>query len=334
MQNRNQQEPTGVYCGPQLLVICGDVSDADCDQVMKADADHCGNPLHPRLRDRPMGAPRWIRESKFNRRQCEPNKPRAALYETDVEWLAEPVVFDPSTFDPDAVRVVPRVQRAFSSFHCCSAKDAIEGVRLVMARAAQAGRVRRLPNESYQFTWRGFYVKVSRDLTHAYRYKTSHQEQTPQLVLAEAPSRFSGARKTLRRQAKIERVRELVERGILTVGDDVGGTVTSITNFGVFVDTGPCDLLVHRSEIPGGESADLHERFRIGDPVRVKIISVDAHEGRIAGSMIGLRVETDPSCRQHEPAVQPADCRAVDRPSLLNRIGLGRRRRTPAGSIP
>lgn len=334
MQNRNQQEPTGVFNGSQLLVICGDVSDADCDRAMKADAAHCGNPLHRRLRDRPIGPPRSIRESKFNRRHRQPNKPRTALYESDVEWLAESVVFDASTFDPDAVRVVPRVQRAFSSFHRCSAKDAIEGVRLVMAQATQAGRVRRLSNDSYQFFWRGFSVKVSRDLTHAYRYQTSHQEQTPQLVLAKAPSRFSGARNTLRQQEKVERVRELMDSGVLTVGDDVEGTVASITNFGVFVDTGQCGLLVHRSEIPAGESVDLRERFRIGDPLRVKIISVDADAGRIAGSMIGLRVEPDHSCGQHEPAVQQADCRAADRPSLLNRIGLGRRRRTPAGSIP
>jgi small subunit ribosomal protein S1 len=57
-------------------------------------------------------------------------------------------------------------------------------------------------------------------------------------------------RRTLRRKCKEEASRELAE------GQVVEGTIASVTTFGLFVDVGDADGLVHRSGITSGEGID------------------------------------------------------------------------------
>jgi len=70
------------------------------------------------------------------------------------------------------------------------------------------------------------------------------------------------------------------------------GTVTNITNFGMFVELEK-DLegLLHVSEIDLEPSERMEDVFRIGDPVKVKIIHIDGVQKKIALSMKGMEIE-------------------------------------------
>jgi small subunit ribosomal protein S1 len=92
-----------------------------------------------------------------------------------------------------------------------------------------------------------------------------------------------------RRRRKEEASSQLVEGQVLE------GTVTGVTTFGLFVDVGAADGLVHRSEITwerGIEPTTLH---RPGDRVRVLVTGVDRERGRISLSI--KRLEEDPWAR-------------------------------------
>jgi small subunit ribosomal protein S1 len=73
------------------------------------------------------------------------------------------------------------------------------------------------------------------------------------------------------------------------VGDVVGGSVTNVTDFGVFVELAPgVEGLCHISEIDRDEGHSLAEMFSPGNQVKCRILRVEWHENRIALSMHGL----------------------------------------------
>ncbi len=78
----------------------------------------------------------------------------------------------------------------------------------------------------------------------------------------------------------------------LQVGDKIQGEVTNITNFGVFIDLGGMEGLVHLSEISWGRVHNPADFVSIGQKVDVEVISVDRDQGRIALSL--KRLESDP----------------------------------------
>ena len=64
------------------------------------------------------------------------------------------------------------------------------------------------------------------------------------------------------------------------------GTVTNITHFGVFVDVGVHqDGLVHISEIANKFVKNPHDEVKVGEIVKVKVLSVDVERNRIGLSM-------------------------------------------------
>jgi small subunit ribosomal protein S1 len=70
------------------------------------------------------------------------------------------------------------------------------------------------------------------------------------------------------------------------VGDVSTGTVTNVTDFGVFVELAPgVEGLCHISEIDRDEGLSLAEMFSAGQAVRCRILRVDWHESRIGLSM-------------------------------------------------
>ncbi|MCL6598429.1 MAG: 30S ribosomal protein S1 [Alicyclobacillus macrosporangiidus] len=71
----------------------------------------------------------------------------------------------------------------------------------------------------------------------------------------------------------------------LQVGSIVEGTVQRLTNFGVFVDVGGVDGLVHVSELAWHHVADPSEVVKPGDKVKVKILRADPEAGRVSLSM-------------------------------------------------
>ncbi|MGD1993035.1 MAG: S1 RNA-binding domain-containing protein, partial [Anaerolineae bacterium] len=80
-----------------------------------------------------------------------------------------------------------------------------------------------------------------------------------------------------------KRKRELLEE--LEVGERRKGHVTSITDFGVFVDVGGADGLVHLSELSWGRVDDAHEVCSVGDELEVVVLSIDKERERIGLSL-------------------------------------------------
>ena len=71
----------------------------------------------------------------------------------------------------------------------------------------------------------------------------------------------------------------------LTEGEIRTGTVASIRNFGVFVDLGGADGLVHLSELAWDRNTQPEELFKIGDEVKVYVLHVDKENKKIALSI-------------------------------------------------
>ena len=71
----------------------------------------------------------------------------------------------------------------------------------------------------------------------------------------------------------------------LKEGEIRTGRITSIRNFGVFVDLGGADGLAHLSELSWDRNANPEERFRVGDEVKVYVMKVDQETKKIALSI-------------------------------------------------
>jgi small subunit ribosomal protein S1 len=78
----------------------------------------------------------------------------------------------------------------------------------------------------------------------------------------------------------------------LRPGERHFGEVTNITNFGVFVDLGGMEGLVHVSEISWGRVLRAEDHVHCGQKVEVEILSVDREQGRVALSL--KRIQPDP----------------------------------------
>ena len=105
------------------------------------------------------------------------------------------------------------------------------------------------------------------------------------------------------RQAQKQRILdELVE------GQVRPGRVSGITNFGVFVDLGGADGLVHISELSWESIKTAEEVVHVGDQVSVYIIKVDKDSKRIALSLKRTKPEpwSDLDTRYHVGQVLPA----------------------------
>ncbi len=79
---------------------------------------------------------------------------------------------------------------------------------------------------------------------------------------------------------------------VLTIGDVREGRIISLADFGVFVDIGGADGLVHLSELTWKHIDHPKEMFKVGQKVEVEILNIDHDKGRIALSM--KRREADP----------------------------------------
>jgi len=78
----------------------------------------------------------------------------------------------------------------------------------------------------------------------------------------------------------------------LQVGQKVTGTVRSIAPFGVFIDLGGIDGLVHKSELSWNKVNNPESGYRVGDQVEAEVIDINHERGRISLSM--RRLQPDP----------------------------------------
>lgn len=76
----------------------------------------------------------------------------------------------------------------------------------------------------------------------------------------------------------------------LSVGQVIRGTVKNITNYGVFIDIGGVDGLLHITDMTWGRIAYPSEMVRIGDEITVKVLSFDKDHEKIS---LGMKQLTD-----------------------------------------
>jgi len=97
-------------------------------------------------------------------------------------------------------------------------------------------------------------------------------------------------------EARESKKDELLSR--LKEGDVRTGTVSSVCDFGAFVDIGGADGLVHLSEISWSRVKHPSEVLKSGDKVQVSILSIDQDRKRIALSI--KRTQSEPWTRAGE----------------------------------
>ncbi len=110
----------------------------------------------------------------------------------------------------------------------------------------------------------------------------------------------------------------------VTVGTVVEGTVVGITNFGAFVQIeGTGTGLVHISEIANEYVRDVNNHLKMNEKVRVKVLNVDAANGKIDLSLKQVALPDGPAGAPAVPVL----------PRNYRRTGRGRRE-LPEGADP
>ncbi|MGD0398396.1 MAG: 30S ribosomal protein S1 [Syntrophobacteraceae bacterium] len=97
----------------------------------------------------------------------------------------------------------------------------------------------------------------------------------------------------LSRRALLEKEREQMKSFTLATLQDnkhVDGIVKNITDYGVFVDLGGIDGLLHITDMSWGRVGHPSEMFQIGDKIQVKILSFDRDSERVS---LGLKQLVD-----------------------------------------
>lgn len=89
-------------------------------------------------------------------------------------------------------------------------------------------------------------------------------------------------RQAMQEQRESMRARLLLE---LEPGQIRPGTVTSVCDFGAFVDIGGADGLIHLSELSWKRVSHPSEMLKVGERINVYVLSVDQHERKIALSL-------------------------------------------------
>lgn len=98
----------------------------------------------------------------------------------------------------------------------------------------------------------------------------------------------SDNRLILSRKELVQAEREAKRQAVmekLVAGDVVEGKVARLTNFGAFIDLGGVDGLVHVSEISYERVNKPADALKVGQEVKVNVLSVDAEKGRISLSI-------------------------------------------------
>ena len=84
-------------------------------------------------------------------------------------------------------------------------------------------------------------------------------------------------------QQKPDRRAELFHS--LQIGAQLKGAVTSITDFGAFVDLGGLEGLIHISELSWGRVAHPNQIVRLGDEIEVQVLEISKERNRVALSL-------------------------------------------------
>lgn len=96
--------------------------------------------------------------------------------------------------------------------------------------------------------------------------------------------RFIGDRKVILASRKAEAQEKLL--ATIKEGDTVEGTVKNVTDFGVFIDLGGIDGLLHISEMSWGRVENPKKNYKVGDTLKVLV-------KEISGTKIALSLKFD-----------------------------------------
>lgn len=272
------------YRGSTPSVRCRELSGADCNRPVPAGAENCGIAEHA-IRE-PLGkaaGPGTFISNPLRRKPRLTVNEDFDLVEPDRDLstdLAYPDL-DPSSFDESLLWVGTQVQKEFTAHHGTDPHAAIEELRFFVREALARGAYRRADSGFHFLRYREFEVWISPDGKTVTGYSTFHYERTPTQVLGGFPSRFgSGHRGHHDRPFnESERLDFLTS---LAPGETHDGTVSSIVNFGVFVNLGPMDGLLHILALPASPGVKPREMFHVGDEVTVRILHVDTDLLRIS----------------------------------------------------
>jgi small subunit ribosomal protein S1 len=88
------------------------------------------------------------------------------------------------------------------------------------------------------------------------------------------------SRRVLLEEEKQEKQKELLTS--LAAGQTVKGVVTSIVDYGAFVDLGGLEGLVHKDNISYGRINHPREKLRKGDEIEVKVLEVNKETGKVS----------------------------------------------------
>jgi small subunit ribosomal protein S1 len=84
----------------------------------------------------------------------------------------------------------------------------------------------------------------------------------------------------------------------LQVGAVMEGTVKNITEYGLFIDLGGIDGLLHITDMSWGRVGHPSELYRVGDKITIKVLNFDAGSGRVS---LGLKqLKPDPWLKANE----------------------------------
>ena len=78
----------------------------------------------------------------------------------------------------------------------------------------------------------------------------------------------------------------------IKIGDVMEGVIKNITDYGVFIDLGGVDGLLHITDISWKRVSNPNEIFQVGQKINVKVINFDRESGRV--SLGTKQLETDP----------------------------------------
>jgi small subunit ribosomal protein S1 len=111
----------------------------------------------------------------------------------------------------------------------------------------------------------------------------------------------------------------------IQIGDILEGCVTNITDFGVFVDLGGVEGLIHLSELSWGRVHNGNDVVQIGNVIRVVVLSINTNNARIALSL--KRLDPNPweflGEKYHPGDVVQADVTTLTRFGAFARLAEG-----------
>ena len=96
-------------------------------------------------------------------------------------------------------------------------------------------------------------------------------------------SRVILSEKQASQENKVQQKERLLKE--LEVGKTVKGKVSGISSFGVFVNLGGADGLIHISELSWGQVKNLEDMLNVGDEIEVYVLKVDVDTKKIALSL-------------------------------------------------